>query len=102
VIHSLPLPTGCCVGDGAFALVRFTGFNLCTPGPIGQSPGMRLTGAQCVTCDQYFSWMPDSPGLTEWCTAGNPAKWWMSVDADCCVATGNDARSWGTLKTLYR
>lgn len=98
VLHTLPLPSGCCVTGEAFALVRFTGFASCgTP-----APGIVNSTALCASCDQYFT-ASHVPSQTDWCPTGaTHNSLWMEIDADCCMPTGIGPHSWGTIKTLYR
>ncbi len=102
--HTLPLPSGCCVSGEAFALVRFTGFDLCAGPTFG--PGIYRTTAACVNCDEFISSSVTYPPGTDWCAVFPPPpilnSLWMQVDADCCIPTGIGSHSWGTIKTLYR
>lgn len=102
VLHTLPLTPACCVTGEAFALVRYIGTGACAPGSSGQTPGIGQANMLCATCDQYYTSSPGVPSLTDWCIAPTVNKFWMEVDADCCVATDLDSRSWGRLKTIYR
>lgn len=102
VLYTLALPPACCVTGEAFALVRYIGTGACTPGSLGQTPGIGQADAECVTCEQYYTSSPSVPSLSEWCYLTGIRKFWMEVDADCCGVTGLEPRTWGKLKTFYR
>ena len=82
IIHTLPIPSGCCVSGDAFVLVRFIGFQNCSA-----SPGLTLATTACVNCDEYFTTNVSRPSLTDWCTISTNGLWWR-LEADCCTVTG--------------
>jgi len=101
-LHTLPLPSGCCLTGELFALVRFIGFDACADANLF-TPGLSLATSPCVNCDAYLTTLASVPSLTDWCPiAGTFGSIWMQLDADCCTVTGVGPRSWGSLKMLYR
>lgn len=100
VVHTLPLPGGCCVSEDAFALVRFVGLASCGG---GISPGLTYASGPCVPCSQYVTIGSLLPAPADFCAYAPPHDpLWMSVSAGCCAATPAGRRSWGSLKTVYR
>src|SRR6185295_2121271 len=102
VTYTLALPSGCCISEEAFVLVRFLGsFGPCFHPQSGLTPSIYGSLGQCMACDQYYTAPPSVPTLTLWCPNA-AGLMWMQVDADCCGPTEVGRQSWGTIKTLYR
>ncbi|NOT34918.1 MAG: hypothetical protein HOP12_12210 [Candidatus Eisenbacteria bacterium] len=100
VIHTLPIPAGCCITGNAFVLLRFTGLGACASATTG--PGLAASTAACVACTQFVTALNIFTTTTEWCSVGAANPMWLSLETDCCGATPSLGHSWGTLKTLYR
>jgi len=91
IIHSLALPTGCCVPSGSFLRVEFLDLASCdAAGSL--SPGLTIASNTCTACEQFYQTTVTHPGITEWCTpdsaGSNPI--WLHLVADCCATTGVD------------
>jgi hypothetical protein len=102
IVHTLPLPSGCCVSQPAFVLVRFTGFESCSG---GSAPGITNNTLACSPCQSWWSTVLSYPSLSDRCLEGTGAglsQTWLSVDADCCAPTPALPKSWGDVKTFYR
>ncbi len=95
VVYTVPLPAGNCVSGDAFVVVRFTGFDACSQAITG-------TTTPCVDCQQYYT-TGANPQFSDWCPyVGTGSPMWLSVDANCCVVTPTQGRSWGGVKIRYR
>jgi hypothetical protein len=84
IIHTLTLPTDCCVSGDAFVRVRFIGLDGCSV-----SPALTGTTTACVNCEAFFTTAVSTPTLTDWCTVVPNGLWWR-IESDCCAATGID------------
>jgi hypothetical protein len=93
-------PTGFCITQDAFLLIRFP-----SEGRCGNVPALFAADRPCNPCFTYHD--HPSSGFVDMCAdpswaiydTGNPS---MFVDADCCAATPVLPHGWGTLKQLYR
>lgn len=88
IIHTLPIPTGCCVSGNAFVLVRFIDTLNCSI--VGSSwPFLTRMSDACVNCQAFFTTAVNHPTMTDWCTIAPTGLWWR-LESDCCAATGVD------------
>jgi hypothetical protein len=56
----------------------------------------------CVPCEQFITAAHIYPDITEFCSIGSTQENWVSIDADCCMATPARPNTWGSLKLLHR
>lgn len=94
---ALPLPAGCCITGDAFLQVTF---------PEGIS-GMQVATSSDYGCDAFFTESGQLINVCSWvCPAGatfcgtNPPV--MNVEAECCLPTPTEQRTWGAVKAIYR
>jgi hypothetical protein len=92
---SIALPQPVCVSGDSYLAIIFDNFNQCTIA----SPRL-ITNVACVPC---VSWNLFQVGHEdELCAKGFPGNPVHYVEADCCVNTSTEFRSWGRIKLLYR
>lgn len=101
-VHSIPLPTGWCLTQDAFVLLRFDGIDGCltSKGPVG----FDRANVTCMNCDQWFTAINAYPTPADECVVFStiPSPIWIQLDTECCTVTPTIPRSWGSVKTLYR
>lgn len=100
VLHTLAFAPDCCVSGDAFVLIRFEGLGACAG--VNATPGLGVSTAACVPCEQFITATHIYPDITEFCSIGSTQENWVSIDADCCMATPTRPKTWGSLKLLYR
>lgn len=98
-VHSIPLPTGWCLTQDAFVLIRFDGIDGCLTSK--GSVALDRANVACANCDEWVTAINWSGTPVDECSVfGSPI--WIQLDTECCSVTPTLPRSWGSVKTLYR